>query len=205
MNKTLEALARIVEEVRTTTDRNQRNAGTDYRARIFIDEHGQALVDQIASKAAVPLVVKPLEWERKWFRLTAQTFYGRYSVGKETWTGVGFEMRDPDCGDSDTLATGEYETEQAALDAAQATHEARIRSALTHPAPAVREGWKLVPVEPTESMIEAGHAQIDWCRDDQDTHRPGHLSQKPEGVGTDCGEDIRDARATMLAAAPETK
>lgn len=102
------------------------------------------------------MAVKPLEWERKWFRLTAQTFYGRYSVGKETWTGVGFEMRDPDCGDSDTLATGEYETEQAALDAAQATHEARIRSALTHPAPAAREGWKLVPVEPIESMIEAG-------------------------------------------------
>lgn len=62
--------------------------------------------------------------------------------------------------------------------------------------------WVMVPREPTEAMIVAGHKQIDWCRNDQNTHRPGHPSQKPDGVGSDCGEDVADAWRAMLAASP---
>ena len=89
-----------------------------------------------AQPAAEPVKVKPLEWKKAfWGGKQAQTFYGRYSVGRNTWSATGFEMRDPDCGDSDTLASGEYDTEQEALDAAQALHEANICSTLISPAP----------------------------------------------------------------------
>lgn len=84
-----------------------------------------------APPAVEPVKVKPLEWKKAfWGGKQAQTFYGRYSVGRNTWSATGFEMRDPDCDDSDTLASGEYDTEQEALDAAQALHEANIRSTL---------------------------------------------------------------------------
>lgn len=69
-------------------------------------------------------------------------------------------------------------------------------------APAVPDGWKLVPEEATEEMIAEGHRHIDWCRNDQNTHRPYHPSQRPGGVGSDCGEDVQDAYRAMLAAAP---
>lgn len=62
----------------------------------------------------------------------------------------------------------------------------------------------LVPREPTEAMIVAGHREIDWCRNDQNTHRPGHPSQT-EGGGSSCGDDVRDAYRAMIAAAQEVK
>jgi len=56
--------------------------------------------------------------------------------------------------------------------------------------------------EPTPEMILAGHRQIDWCRDSQNTYLPEHPSQHPEGVGSSCGEDVADAFRAMLAASP---
>lgn len=32
----------------------------------------------------------------------------------------------------------------------------RVRPLYTHPQPAIPEGWQLVPVEPTEAMLDAG-------------------------------------------------
>lgn len=58
----------------------------------------------------------------------------------------------------------------------------------------------VVPRIPTQAMILAGHHQIDWCRDDQQTHVPEHPSQH-EGVGTTCKQDICDAWTAMLTAA----
>ncbi len=118
-----------------------------------------AIVDYLeraAPPAVEPVKVKPLEWKKAfWGGKQAQTFYGRYSVGRNTWSATGFEMRDPDCADSDTLATGEYYTEQDAMDAAQALHEANIRSALASAEPVIPEGWVLVPRKPTEAMKDA--------------------------------------------------
>jgi len=61
--------------------------------------------------------------------------------------------------------------------------------------------WVAVPKRPTETMVLAGHRQIDWCRSDQATCNPDDPSQRPEGVGSSCGEDIADAYRAMLAAA----
>jgi len=61
--------------------------------------------------------------------------------------------------------------------------------------------YVVVPREPTEAMILAGHHQIDWCRDDQQTHIPEHPSQQHEGLGTTCKQDICDAWTAMLNAA----
>jgi hypothetical protein len=54
---------------------------------------------------------------------------------------------------------GRFGTEDAAKAAAQADYEVRIRSALTSPASGERDtpaGYVLVPVDPTEGMLEAG-------------------------------------------------
>lgn len=67
-------------------------------------------------------------------------------------------------------------------------------------APVVPEGWRLVPVVPTEEMLRAGHQQIDWCRDGQDT-RFGEPLRGPI-VGTTCKQDLLDAWSDMLSAAP---
>lgn len=66
--------------------------------------------------------------------------------------------------------------------------------------PVVPEGWRMVPVEPTEEMLRAGHRQIDWCRDGQDT-RFGEPLRGPI-VGTTCKQDLLDAWSDMLSAAP---
>ena len=64
-----------------------------------------------------------------------------------------------------------------------------------------REGWKLVPVEPTEAMLEAAHRQIDWCRNEQNTRTIDHPSQS-DGGGTNCRKDLQDAWSEALAASP---
>ena len=68
-------------------------------------------------------------------------------------------------------------------------------------------GMVVVPKEPTEAMIAAGHQQIDWCRTDEKTNTPYDPSQvfMTGGVraGTYCGEDIADAYRAMLAAKEE--
>lgn len=72
---------------------------------------------------------------------------------------------------------------------------------------AEKDGWGMVPREPTPAMIRAGHHQIDWCRNDQNTSEPEHESQYDFHLGikagTSCGEDIVDAYHAMLAAAKE--
>lgn len=57
-----------------------------------------------------------------------------------------------------------------------------------------------VPREPTEKMIYVMHHQIDWCRDDQDTHVPEHPSQTDNGIGTTCKQDICDAYKAAISA-----
>lgn len=69
------------------------------------------------------------------------------------------------------------------------------------PAPAP-DGWVMVPKEPTPEMIFNGHHQIDWCRNDQNTHEVEHPSQTADGIGTTCGQDILDAWRAMLSAVP---
>ncbi len=61
--------------------------------------------------------------------------------------------------------------------------------------------YVVVPREPTEAMIWAGHHEIDWCRNGQATHIPDHPSQIDDGVGTTCKQDICDAWIAMLNAA----
>lgn len=67
--------------------------------------------------------------------------------------------------------------------------------------PAQPSGFALVPVEPTDAMLAAGHRNIDWCRDDQNTNTNDHPSQTDLG-GTSCKTDLRDAYTAMLTAAP---
>ena len=80
-----------------------------------------------SATAGVP-VVRGLEWRSG----RAETVLGRYLVGVDAWsTGHRFEMRSPDCGDSDTLATADdLPSIDAAEAAAQADYEQRILSAL---------------------------------------------------------------------------
>jgi hypothetical protein len=77
----------------------------------------------------------------------------------------------------------------------------QIILALKSPSP----DYVVVPVEPTPEMIRAGHHQIDWCRDKQNTSEPDHPSQKEtiggEATGTSCADDVRDAYRAMLKAA----
>lgn len=60
-----------------------------------------------------------------------------------------------------------------------------------HPVPAVREGWKLVPVEPTEEMIEAGSLSRPYREDDG---RDEYVDSNTVGTWS-----------AMIAAAPEAK
>lgn len=62
--------------------------------------------------------------------------------------------------------------------------------------------WVMVPREPTEAMLAAGHQQIDWWRDGQETLTNDHQSQTPGGVGTNCKQDLQDAWKAMLEALP---
>lgn len=80
-----------------------------------------------------------------------------------------------------------------------ADHVAALRAAPA--AEPVADGWVLVPREPTEDMIQEAHRQIDWCRNEENTHRPDHPSQT-NGGGTSCRQDLIDAWDAMLAAAP---
>ena len=64
--------------------------------------------------------------------------------------------------------------------------EARVTGA--QPAPSVPEGWKLVPIEPTETMISEGSCA-------SSLHGPHYIS---EGCAQQCWK-------YMLAAAPESK
>lgn len=81
------------------------------------------------------------------------------------------------------MQAGTFATLEAAKAVAQADHEARV---LAQPEPveigepAVPEGWKLVPVEPTEAMHKA--AEREW---------DGRMSARSRGVWQ-----------AMLAAAP---
>lgn len=72
------------------------------------------------------------------------------------------------------------------------------------------DAMKLVPLEPTEAMVRAGMAQIDWCRDEQvqDKFNPFQkLNQDGTTytAGTSPGEDVVDAYRAMLAASPPTR
>lgn len=67
----------------------------------------------------------------------------------------------------------------------------------------VPDGYALVPIEPTMEMLNRGHHQIDFDRGDQNTEQLNHPSQtEPDGAGTSVEQDMRDAWAAMLAAAP---
>ena len=79
------------------------------------------------------------------------------------------------------------------------------------PAPKVPAGWQLVPKEPTDAMLMAGHRCIDWCRDGQNTYDNEDVSQTEVKIdeivignaGTTCKQDLIDAWQAMLAAAPK--
>lgn len=58
---------------------------------------------------------------------------------------------------------------------------------------AVPEGWKLVPVEPTDAMCDIKHVGVDVCTG---------LAEGQEYYSI-CGEDARRVYRAMLAAAPE--
>lgn len=101
------------------------------------------------------------------------------------------------------------------LDGDVAVYTADQLPAAQQPAPsvpAVPEGMQLVPKDPTPEMILAGHQQIDWCRDGQNTQWPVHSSQvavlDKQGndtglnAGTTCEQDLTDAYRAMLAVAP---
>ena len=77
--------------------------------------------------AGVP-VVRGLVWDGR----RAETVFGRYLVWPDPWSaGDLYEMRGPDCGDSDTLATADrLPTIDEAKAAAQTDYEQRILSAL---------------------------------------------------------------------------
>ena len=64
----------------------------------------------------------------------------------------------------------------------------------THPAPAIPEGWLLVPIEPNAVMVDAGDAEID----------PGYCEESSSSRFVEDGESIAIYKA-MLAAAPEYK
>lgn len=67
----------------------------------------------------------------------------------------------------------------------------------------VADGWKIVPIEPTMEMLDRGHHQIDFDRSKQNTRELAHESHLDEnGQGTTIEQDMRDAWAAMLAAAP---
>ena len=57
-----DALARIVEEVRHANETNNANAGTEYRARRFIDKHGKALLDALDAAEAKMGAGEPVAW-----------------------------------------------------------------------------------------------------------------------------------------------
>ena len=68
--------------------------------------------------------------------------------------------------------------------------------------PTPPDGYRVVPVEPTEEMLAAGHREIDWCRNNQNTHTNDHPTQTRGGIGTTCKQDLIDAWGAMLAASP---
>ena len=66
----------------------------------------------------------------------------------------------------------------AALLAAARAEAAPVVSAPSSPG----DGWVMVPREPTEAMLAAGHQQIDWCRNGQRTLTNDDPSQTPGGT-----------------------
>lgn len=78
--------------------------------------------------------------------------------------------------------------------------EAELAALRASPASAP-EGWKLVPVEPTEEMLFKGHMEIDFDRNAQNTLELEHPSQTDDG-GTSIRTDMTDAWGAMLASAP---
>jgi len=93
-----------------------------------------------------------------------------------------------------------------------------IEDALSSPGAAqtreVPPGWKLVPVQPTEEMLRAGHRQIDYDRTGQNTYELEDESQTAAydaagefvgHVGSTCRQDVLDAYAAMLATAPASQ
>lgn len=96
-------------------------------------------------KAALPIIGK----------VRVEPYYdGTFHV---VWSVPGF---------CDAFLPGSFATEAEAIAAANAEYERRILSALdlgetqAQPAPVVPDGWRLVPVEPTERMMEAGDETI---------------------------------------------
>lgn len=67
----------------------------------------------------------------------------------------------------------------------------------TAPMAVVPAGWVAVPVEPAHAMLLAGYNRIDWHRPPDDGRFDG-----PVYAGSTCREDMQDAWAAMLAAAP---
>lgn len=79
--------------------------------------------------AGVP-VVRGLVWSGD----RAETVFGRYLVGLDPWSaGELFEMRGPDCGDSDTLATADGLPTVEAAQAAAQTHFEQLGLAIVNP------------------------------------------------------------------------
>jgi len=149
-----------------------------------LDANGVAMLCPMCSSPILPApshtAVEPVgELRKKWTRADSLRLYAGEMTAQELRTAKAIA----EAVINDAIST--LTAQAAALVAAETGLE-----------------WVMVPREPTEAMIVAGHKQIDWCRNDQNTHRPGHPSQKPDGVGSDCGEDVADAWRAMLAASP---
>lgn len=91
---------------------------------------------------------------------------------------------------ADRYPDGVEPTEKAAMGAAQADFEARIRSVLQHQASLPVEAWVLVPKEPTPKMLGAWYSYKNGY----------HCADEPTPRDT---SDVGAYRA-MLAAAPST-
>lgn len=150
--------------------------------------HGDAPCSPLCDRSAPSVAVKALEWNP--FR--ADTPFGYYHIDDQTdRSSEELNGRPPFLLSGSRLDLTRHSTLEAAKAAAQADYEARIRSALSaqvqdvadmpqSPWPAsdwaiarikelegqaVPEGWKLVPVEPTEEMEKAGRKEAADCDD----------------------------------------
>lgn len=167
------------------------------------DEYQNKLIDEAVQEAlerskddestSVSAHIKPLVW-KELVRLNPKTLHALTPFGAyrmqliggpvaQTWELLAFGPLDQ------RRLLGAFLTQEEAEAAANADWSERISPMLTvgpspaAPTPAIPEGWKLVPIEPTEKMIEDGHATI-----------PGILDV--------CLADVEDAWTAMLTASP---
>lgn len=135
----------------------------DYHTGLKIAEHPEKYEVRPLYTRPAPngqaVAVKALEWrgsEGVWHKADAE-FGGHYRITQYVGMQKPFKLETH--GWWSGSPCGHYELLDEAKAAAQADYERRILSALTHPAPQ-QQGWQLVPVEPTEAMLNAAPASF---------------------------------------------